>query len=148
MRSPIWQRTTSSSFTSKATAGRFADRIGLNPILLLLDLKMPKVNGLEVLRQMKKTPELAGIPVVMLSSSCEALDLKEAWRLGASAYVLKPVRFKDFVDAVKTIWKFWGMLNVLRPGGVDALSDIIAVRNTEAVRESDAAQRIEQPALQ
>ena len=57
----------------------------------------------------------AHIPVVMLSSSCEELDLKEAQRLGASAYVVKPVRFQDFVDAVRTIGKFWGVLNVLRP---------------------------------
>ncbi len=58
--------------------GVFAGRVGLHPILLLLDLKMPKVNGLEVLRQMKESPELADIPVVMLSSSCEELDLREA----------------------------------------------------------------------
>jgi CheY-like chemotaxis protein len=99
--------------------GRFADRAGTNPILFLLDLKMPKVNGLEVLREMKQTPELADIPVVMLSSSSEELDLKEARRLGASAYVVKPVSFQDFVDAVRTIGKFWGLLNVLPPGAVD-----------------------------
>jgi CheY-like chemotaxis protein len=99
--------------------GRFADRVVLNPILLLLDLKMPKVNGLEVLRQMKGAQELADIPVVMLSSSCEELDLNEARRLGASAFVVKPVRFQDFVDAVRTIGKFWGVLNVHRPGGID-----------------------------
>jgi CheY-like chemotaxis protein len=100
--------------------GRFAARIGPNPILLLLDLKMPKVGGLEVLRKMKETPELADVPVVILSSSCEELDLREAQRLGASAYVVKPVRFVDFVDAVKTIGKFWGVLNCLQPGVVDA----------------------------
>ena len=99
--------------------GRFSDRAGGNPILFLLDLKMPKVNGLEVLRRMKETPALNDIPVVMLSSSCEELDLKEAQRLGASAYVVKPVRFQDFVDAVRTIGRFWGVLNVLRPGGPD-----------------------------
>jgi CheY-like chemotaxis protein len=99
--------------------GRFAGRVGPNPIFLLLDLKMPKVNGLEVLRQIKDSPELSDIPVVMLSSSCEELDLKEAQVLGASAYVVKPVRFNDFVDAVKTIGRFWGVLNVLRPEGID-----------------------------
>src|SRR5580704_9578818 len=98
--------------------GRFTDRVGPNPILLLLDLKMPKVNGLEVLRRMKESPELADIPVVMLSSSCEELDLKEAQKLGASAYVVKPVRFQDFVEAVKVIGRFWGVLNVLRPGSI------------------------------
>jgi two-component system response regulator len=95
--------------------GLFTDREGPNPILLLLDLKMPKVNGLEVLRQMKTSPELASIPVVMLSSSCQDVDLKEAQKLGANAYVLKPVRFEDFVEAVTIIGKFWGVLNVLRP---------------------------------
>jgi two-component system response regulator len=104
--------------------GRFTDRSRLNPILLLLDLKMPKVNGLEVLRTMKGSPELADIPVVMLSSSCEELDLKEAQKLGASAYVVKPVRFQDFVDAVKVIGRFWGVLNVLRPGVVDGVQSI------------------------
>jgi CheY-like chemotaxis protein len=97
--------------------GAFTGREGANPILLLLDLKMPKVNGLEVLRAMKGSPELTDIPVVMLSSSCEELDLKEAQTLGANAYVVKPVRFQDFVDAVKTIGKFWVGLNVLRPPG-------------------------------
>jgi CheY-like chemotaxis protein len=95
--------------------GLFTDRDGPNPVLLLLDLKMPKVNGLEVLRQMKTSPELARIPVVMLSSSCQESDLKEAQTLGANAYVLKPVRFGDFVQAVKIIGQFWGVLNILRP---------------------------------
>jgi CheY-like chemotaxis protein len=99
---------------------RFKGRVGMNPILFLLDLKMPKVNGLEVLRKMKESPELAEIPVVMLSSSCEELDLETAQQLGASAYVLKPVRFQDLVEAVRVIGKFWGVLNVLRPGGADA----------------------------
>jgi len=107
--------------------GRFAGRTGPNPILLLLDLKMPKVNGLEVLKQIKVNPELADIPVVMLSSSCEELDLNEARQLGASAYVVKPVRFQDFVDAVKTIGRFWGVLNMLRPRAcIGALENIDA----------------------
>ena len=99
--------------------GHFTGRTGTNPILLLLDLKMPKVNGLEVLREMKGSPELTDIPVVMLSSSCEELDLREAQTLGANAYVVKPVRFQDFVDAVKTIGKFWAVLNVLHPPGAE-----------------------------
>jgi len=104
--------------------GRFTDRAGFNPILMLLDLKMPKVNGIEVLRRMKESPELAEIPVVMLSSSREELDLKEARRLGASAYVVKPVRFQDFVDAIKTIGKFWAVLNVLRPDEIGSLETV------------------------
>ena len=101
--------------------GRFTGRVGPSPILLLLDLKMPKVSGLEVLRKIRETPELSDIPVVMLSSSCEELDLIKAQELGASAYVVKPVRFHDFVDAVKTIGKFWGVLNALRPGASDTV---------------------------
>jgi two-component system, response regulator len=116
--------------------GRFEGRLNGNPILLLLDLKMPKVNGIEVLQQMKACPELAGIPVVMLSSSCEELDLKEAQRLGASAYVVKPVRFQDFVDAVKTIGKFWGVLNVLPSAGT-----MSAARNSLLSRACEQAVR-------
>jgi CheY-like chemotaxis protein len=98
--------------------GSFVGRARRNPIFLLLDLKMPKLTGLEVLREIKQTPALADIPVVMLSSSREELDLKEAHRLGASAYVVKPVRFEEFIDAVKTIGKFWGVLNILRPDAI------------------------------
>ena len=104
--------------------GRYTGRVGPNPIFFLLDLKMPKVSGLEVLRHMKQTAELADIPVVMLSSSCEELDLRKAQELGASAYVVKPVRFQDFVEAVKTIGRFWGVLNLLRPAGTDAAQTI------------------------
>ncbi len=109
--------------------GKFAGRAGQNPILALLDLKMPKVGGLDVLHRMKASPELADIPVVMLSSSREELDLSEAHRLGASAYVVKPVRFQDFVDAVKTIGNFWGVLNVLQDRDV---------QGTDAVQPSHA----------
>jgi CheY-like chemotaxis protein len=116
--------------------GRFTGRANRNPILILLDLKMPKVSGLEVLLQMKQARELADIPVVMLSSSCEELDLQEARRLGASAYVVKPVRFVDFVDAVKTIGKFWGVLNVLRPGIFDGVREIDGVQNVEAIQNT------------
>jgi CheY-like chemotaxis protein len=120
----VWVRNGADALDYLYRRGLFAERVGLHPILLLLDLKMPKVNGLEVLRHMKESPELADIPVVMLSSSCEELDLREAQSLGASAYVVKPVRFLDFVDAVKTIGRFWGVLNVLRPGGIDTVTGV------------------------
>ena len=111
--------------------GSFTGRITPNPILFLLDLKMPKVSGLEVLRDMKNSPELAGVPVVMLSSSCEELDLKKAKQLGAYAYIVKPVRFQEFVEAVKTIGKFWGVLNMLRP--TDIVEEQKAHEGKEAV---------------
>ncbi len=111
--------------------GRFSGRITPNPVLLLLDLKMPKVSGLEVLREIKNSPELAGIPVVMLSSSCEELDLKEAKQLGAYAYVLKPVRFQEFVEAVKTIGRFWGVLNMLGPADVIGREKVLGAGSGE-----------------
>jgi two-component system response regulator len=95
--------------------GRFADHKGPHPVLFLLDIKMPRVDGLEVLREMRKHPELSSIPVILLSSSREEPDLAEARRLGATAYIVKPVGFHDFADAIKTVGKFWAVLNALQP---------------------------------
>lgn len=95
--------------------GRFAMRSHDNPILLLLDIKMPKVDGLEVLRQVRADPRLKLIPVVMLSSSSAEPDLRESYRLGANAYVTKPVQFQDFVGAVSTVGRFWGVINHAPP---------------------------------
>lgn len=96
--------------------GRFADVPPGNPAILLLDLKMPKVDGLEVLREIRQTPELRLLPVVMLTSSKEEADIAESYNLGASAYVVKPVDFHDFVDAVKKTGVFWAILNEPPPG--------------------------------
>jgi CheY-like chemotaxis protein len=96
--------------------GRFADVPPGNPAILLLDLKMPKVDGLEVLREIRQTPELRLLPVVMLTSSKEEADIAESYNLGASAYVVKPVDFHDFVDAVKKTGLFWAILNEPPPG--------------------------------
>jgi len=74
---------------------------------------MPKLNGLEVLEEMKRDPQLRLIPVVMLTSSREGPDVEACYRLGANAYVVKPVDFSQFADAVKTIGKFWAVLNEL-----------------------------------
>jgi len=82
-----------------------------NPILVLLDLKMPKIGGLEVLKTMKSDPELRTIPVVMLSSSMETPDLAECYKQGVNAYVVKPVDFSDFMYAVKHLGIFWAMVN-------------------------------------
>ncbi len=95
--------------------GRFADYRGPHPVLFLLDIKMPKINGLEVLRHMREHPELSSIPVIVLSSSREEPDLAEARRLGATAYIVKPVGFHEFADAIKTAGKFWAVLNALQP---------------------------------
>lgn len=91
--------------------GKFKQRTTGNPALLLLDLKMPKVDGLEVLRQIKQDAKLKSIPVVMLTSSREEPDLQRSYQLGVNAYVVKPVEFQSFVDAVKQIGAFWVLYN-------------------------------------
>jgi CheY-like chemotaxis protein len=91
--------------------GSFARRLPGNPVVIMLDLKMPRLDGLQVLRQLKADEQLRRIPVVMLTSSCESLDLEECYRLGVNAYVVKPVRFIEFVDAVKEIGMFWVLVN-------------------------------------
>jgi CheY-like chemotaxis protein len=91
--------------------GIFAMRPGGNPILVLLDLKMPKVNGLEVLRTIKADEQLRIIPVVVLSSSREARDVVGCYRYGANAYVVKPVDFGEFMKAVTQLGSFWTAVN-------------------------------------
>lgn len=91
--------------------GKFKLRGGGNPILMLLDLKMPKVNGLEVLKIIKADEQLKSIPVVILSSSRQTPDLIECYQHGVNAYVVKPVDFPDFVVAVKQLGVFWAAVN-------------------------------------
>jgi len=98
--------------------GRFALRAEGNPAVVLLDLKMPRVDGLEVLRQIKSDDTLKTVPVVMLTSSREERDLVESYRLGANAYVVKPVGFEQFVEAVREVGVFWAILNERAPGSV------------------------------
>lgn len=93
--------------------GEFANRAPADPLVLLLDINMPRVNGIEVLQQMKNDPKLRNVPVVMLTSSRQGPDVEQCYALGANAYVLKPVDFGQFADAVKTIGKFWAVLNEL-----------------------------------
>jgi CheY-like chemotaxis protein len=95
----------------------FASRPPGNPVLLLLDLKMPKVDGITVLKQIKTDAHLRTIPVVVLTSSRESHDLKACYDLGVNAYVVKPVKFGDFVEAVKEIGVFWALVNEPPPGG-------------------------------
>jgi len=91
--------------------GEFSNRNPADPLVFLLDINMPKVNGVEVLQQMKRDPKLRYIPVVMLTSSRQGPDVEQCYNLGANAYVVKPVDFAQFADAVKTIGKFWAVLN-------------------------------------
>jgi CheY-like chemotaxis protein len=91
--------------------GSFAGRSDAQPILLLLDLKLPKVDGLEVLRQIKGDAALKVIPVVMMTSSRQEEDLVRSYELGVNGYVVKPMKFQDFVDAVKQVSGFWTVIN-------------------------------------
>jgi CheY-like chemotaxis protein len=90
---------------------RFAGRPLDHPGLILLDLKMPKVDGVEVLRQVKSDPQLKSIPIVMLTSSREEHDVIRSYNLGVNAYVVKPVVFKEFMEAVKALGQFWAVVN-------------------------------------
>jgi CheY-like chemotaxis protein len=91
--------------------GLFAGRDGTDPAVILLDLKMPKVDGLQVLRDIKADPRLKVIPVVMMTSSREEQDLIRSYELGVNAYVVKPLSFHEFIEAVKVLGAFWAMLN-------------------------------------
>jgi len=90
---------------------QFAGRTGPEPALILLDLKMPRVDGLEVLRQIKGDPVLKVIPVVMMTSSREEHDVIRSYQLGVNAYVVKPLSFHEFVEAIKALGAFWLVLN-------------------------------------
>ena len=89
----------------------FAERAEGNPAVTLLDLKLPKVDGLEVLAVIRKTDKLKSMPVVMLTSSKEEQDLIRSYELGVNAYVVKPVDVEQFFEAVRTLGRFWGVLN-------------------------------------
>jgi CheY-like chemotaxis protein len=101
--------------------GQFADRGNGNPAVVMLDLKMPKVDGIEVLRQIKGDPQLKTIPVVVMTSSREEQDLVRSYELGVNAYIVKPVQFLEFVEAVKLVGSFWAVVNEPPPGSVRAL---------------------------
>jgi CheY-like chemotaxis protein len=91
--------------------GAYANRPGRQPVVIVLDLKLPKVSGLEILCILKGDPGLKTIPVVVLTSSREQPDLADCYRLGVNAYVVKPVDFQKFVEAVRNLGLFWAMVN-------------------------------------
>jgi CheY-like chemotaxis protein len=98
--------------------GAFSTRPPDNPAVTLLDLKLPKVDGLEVLQQIKSDERLKMMPVVVLTSSHEEKDMMRSYRLGVNAYVVKPVDFHEFVNAVKELGAFWAVINEAPPGSV------------------------------
>jgi CheY-like chemotaxis protein len=98
--------------------GAFASRPNGNPAVLLLDLKLPKVDGLEVLQRIKGDEKFRLIPVVVLTSSREERDMVASYRLGVNAYVVKPVDFHEFVNAIKELGIFWAIINEPPPGSI------------------------------
>ena len=98
--------------------GSFKMRTNENPAVLLLDLKLPKIDGLEVLQQIKSDEKLKLIPVVVLTSSREERDMVASYKLGVNAYVVKPVDFHEFVNAIKELGIFWAIINEPPPGSV------------------------------
>ena len=98
--------------------GKYKLRKPGHPAVLLLDIKMPRMDGIEVLRAIRSDPALKILPVVMLTSSREEQDLIKSYELGINAYVVKPVDFKDFVEAVRLIGMFWAIINEVPPVGV------------------------------
>lgn len=98
--------------------GDFKLRQAENPAVILLDLKMPKVDGLEVLKQIKSDPLKKAIPVVVLTSSREEKDLVRSYNFGVNAFVVKPVDFREFVEAVKQLGIFWAVINEPPPGSI------------------------------
>jgi two-component system, response regulator len=98
--------------------GQFSGRADDQPAVILLDLKMPKVDGIEFLRLIKADPALKVIPVVVMTSSREQRDVLESYQLGANGYVVKPMQFGEFVKAVAQVGAFWGILNEPPPGSV------------------------------
>jgi DNA-binding response OmpR family regulator len=98
--------------------GKYQSRTSENPAVLLLDLKLPKVDGLEVLQQIRLDGKLKMIPVVVLTSSREERDKVASYKLGVNAYVVKPVDFHEFVNAIKELGVFWAIINEPPPGSV------------------------------
>ena len=98
--------------------GEYKMRSSGNPAVMLLDLKLPKVDGLEVLKEIKSNGKLRMIPVVVLTSSKEEKDMVASYKLGVNAYVVKPVDFHEFVNAIKELGVFWAVINEPPPGSV------------------------------
>jgi len=98
--------------------GEFSTRSHDNPAVMLLDLKLPKIDGLEVLQQIRSDERLRLIPVVVLTSSHEEKDMIRSYQLGVNAYVVKPVDFHEFVNAIKELGVFWAVINEPPPGSV------------------------------
>jgi CheY-like chemotaxis protein len=100
--------------------GEFSNREQGLPVAVLLDLKLPRLNGLEVLKVIKNDPQLKTTPVIVLTSSREEQDLVEGYRLGVNAFVVKPVDFQQFTASVRQLGCFWALINEAPPSRIDA----------------------------
>ena len=98
--------------------GAFADRPKGNPAVVLLDLKLPKIDGVELLNLIRNEPELEQLPVVMLTASREQTDVARSYALGVNAYVVKPIEFVDFLEAIRDLGVFWAVINEPPPGSI------------------------------
>jgi len=96
--------------------GEYAGKANGVPAVVLLDIKMPRLDGIEVLREIRSSEQFKHVPVVILSSSREETDLARSWDLGVNAYVVKPVNASQFFEAVQTLGQFWAVMNEGRPG--------------------------------
>lgn len=101
-----------------AREGSFAGRARGNPAVVLLDMKLPKIDGIEVLERIRKHPEMEQLPVVMLTASREQTDVARSYALGVNAYVVKPLGFTDFLEAIRDLGVFWAVLNEPPPGSL------------------------------
>lgn len=102
--------------------GQYTDRPQGNPAVVLLDIKLPKVDGLEVLAIIRKQEDLKHLPVVLLTSSREEQDILAGYQLGSNAYVVKPVAFPDFIKAIQDLGVFWAVVNEPPPFVIRRLS--------------------------
>lgn len=91
--------------------GKYAERVKENPVFILLDLKMPKVDGIEVLKELRNSEEYKSTPVIILTSSKMESDIVKSYELGANGFVVKPIDFNDFVEAIKGLGYFWAIIN-------------------------------------
>lgn len=101
-----------------AREGAHADRARGNPAVVLLDLKLPKIDGVEVLDRIRKHPDMEQLPVVMLTASREQTDVARSYALGVNAYVVKPLGFAEFLEAIRDLGVFWAVLNEPPPGSL------------------------------
>ena len=107
----VWVKDGAEALDFMFCTGSYADRADGNPRLILLDLKLPKVDGIEVLKRLKSDERTSMVPVVMVTSSAEERDIVESYRLGVNSYLVKPVDFGQFIDTVSQAGLYWAVLN-------------------------------------